>query len=205
MSREDPRFSSLRPHSVSRAPSASACYSLRLLGSSAVSQQGPARSSPNEHHVNSIILLCPCPNGFPSHQEENLKALPCPGLGHLLDLISYHSLLLITFQPRQPACWASNKPVISCVKMLCFAVSSFLFLLGETSLGSVYNSYLSGVRSFFKSQLVKDSIINTLSSKAFSLVSVFLPDLVFHISICAVLVGISLYRNRTSKPIHGLP
>ena len=72
-------------------------------------------------------------------------------------------------------------------------------------LGSVYNSYLSGVRSFFKSQLVKDSIINTLSSKAFSLVSVFLPDLVFHISIYAVLVGIILYRNRTSKPIHGLP
>ena len=77
---------------MSRVPSVSACYSPSLLGSPAVSQQGPAPSSPNEHHVNSIILLCLCPTGFPSHPEENPKALLCPSLGHLLDLISYHSL-----------------------------------------------------------------------------------------------------------------
>lgn len=136
-------------------------------------QQGPPRSSPNEHRVNSSILLplsvvlrFPItPRGKPEGPPVP-RPQPRPSLRpHLLPL----SLLLAMFQLCQPARGAWNKPIISSVKMLCFAVSSLLFLLGEKSLGSVYNSYLSGVRSFFKSQLLRDSILNTLSSKAFSL------------------------------------
>lgn len=135
---------------------------------------------------------CSCCRGpaVSHHTERNPEGPPVPWprpplRPHLLPLSFAH-----TFQACQPACWASNKPVISCVRPLCFAVSSLLFLLGEKALGSAYNSYLSGVGSFLTSQLLRDSILNTLSSKAFSLVSIFLRRLSFS---CQYIHGISQY------------
>ena len=142
------------------------------------------------HVPPSVVLLLSWPSGFPSHREEPRR--PSGALASATSQTSSPTTLSFahTFQACQPACWASNKPVISCVRPLCFAVSSLLFLLGEKALGSAYNSYLSGVGSFLTSQLLRDSILNTLSSKAFSLVSIFLRRLSFS---CQYIHGISQY------------
>ena len=110
----------------------SARYNPSLLRSRAASSTGPPSSSPNEHRVNSILLLLSVVPRFPITQRENPKALLCPARPSLRPHLLPLSLLLTVFQPCQPARWAWNEPIISPVRMLCFAVSSLLFLLGES-------------------------------------------------------------------------
>lgn len=91
------------------------------------------------HHVPpqmSIVSTASCSSccgpAVSHHTKRNPEGPPVPWprpslRPHLLPL----SLLLTSFQPCQPACWASNKPVISRVKPLCFAVPPYSSFWGK--------------------------------------------------------------------------